>query len=180
MAACPVTAGSGRSAYCWIAASASDYLRCGGNSDCASAANSWGNCKFGSCQFDRAPDPHKEIKKTCEYKNAKMLRDLQNQCSAPGFSFDSWVRTYRLARDIYNKFQPCTGQLIEKAAKNVIKFCYCYNFCGQGQTNNGCEVNGLGERLDLDKNLYSDYSARYSQFHLYIDIFKYIMDHAEL
>jgi hypothetical protein len=159
MAACPVVSGSGRSPYCWIANGAR-YLTCGGNHDCTGAANGWGNCYFTSCGFDRAPDPRKEFKKTCDYKNAKMLRDLSNECSAPGYSFDSWVRAYRLTRDIYNKFNPCTGQLIEEAAKKVIKFCYCYNFCGLGQTSNGCEVNGLEGRLDLNKNLYSDYSAR--------------------
>lgn len=158
MAACPVVSGSGRSPYCWIANGAR-YLTCGGNHDCTGAANGWGNCYFTSCGFDRAPDPRKEFKKTCDYKNAKMLRDLSNECSAPGYSFDSWVRAYRLTRDIYNKFNPCTGQLIEEAAKKVIKFCYCYNFCGLGQTSNGCEVNGLEGRLDLNKNLYSDYSA---------------------
>ena len=158
MAACPVTAGSGRSPYCWIA-DGGGYLRCGGKESCKNAANDWGNCYFTSCAFDRAPDPMKEFKKTCDYKNAKMLRDLQNECSAPGHSFDSWVRTYRVSRDIYNKFEPCTGHLIEEAAMKVIKFCHCYNFCGLGQTSNGCEVNGLGERLDLNKNLFSDYSA---------------------
>ena len=56
----------------------------GGNGDCSGAANGGGSCKFGSCQFDRAPDPHKEFLKTCDYKNAKMSRELENQCSAKG------------------------------------------------------------------------------------------------
>ena len=90
-------------------------------------------------------------------------------------SFDSWVQAYTTARDIYSKFQPCTGQLIEEAAQKVIKFCYCYNHCGTGQTYNGCEVNGLDGRLNLATNLYSGYSARYSKLklliiHLYLAI----------
>ena len=175
MDACRNAPGSGRSTYCWVAKDATSYLRCGGGNDCSAAANSWGNCKFGSCQFDRAPDPHKEYLKTCDYKNAKMLRELENQCSAKGYSFDSWVQAYTTARDIYSKFQPCTGQLIEEAAQKVIKFCYCYNHCGTGQTYNGCEVNGLDGRLNLATNLYSGYSARYSKLklliiHLYLAI----------
>ena len=43
----------------------------------------------------------------------------------------------------------------------VIKFCYCYNFCGAGQTRNGCEVEGLEGRLDLGTNLFSSYKAMY-------------------
>ena len=43
----------------------------------------------------------------------------------------------------------------------VIKFCYCYNFCGAGQTHNGCEVEGLEGRLDLAANLFSSYKAMY-------------------
>ena len=160
MAACPVVGGSGRSPYCWVAGSATSYLRCGGAGNCREAANSWGKCKFLSCQFDRAPDPSREFTKTCEYKNAKMTRDLENECSAPGYSFDSWAQAYRTSTDIYSKFQPCTGQLIEEAAKKVIKFCYCYNFCGLGQTSNGCEVNGLDGRLVQNVNLFSGYSAR--------------------
>ena len=90
-------------------------------------------------------------------------------------SFVSWVQAYTTARDIYSKFQPCTGQLIEEAAQKVIKFCYCYNHCGTGQTYNGCEVNGLDGRLNLATNLYSGYSARYSKLklliiHLYLAI----------
>ena len=112
MSACPTTAGSGRSPYCWMAGTTTSYLRSGGNGDCSGAANGGGSCKFGSCQFDRAPDPYKEFLKTCDYKNPKMLRQLENQCSAKGFSFDSWVQAYTTARDIYSKFQPCTGQLI--------------------------------------------------------------------
>lgn len=164
MSACKTTVGSGRSSYCWIAKDAYSYLRCGGNSDCSSAANSWGNCKFGSCAFDRAPDPNKEYKKTCNYKNAQMTRNLQNECSARGNSFDSWVKRHETARDIYKKFQPCTGQLIENVANKVIKFCYCYNFCGLGQTNNGCEVNGLDGRINLDANLFNGHSSRYLHF----------------
>jgi hypothetical protein len=160
MADCRVTSGSGRSPYCWVAADATSYLKCGGNKDCKGAAEDWGSCYFTSCAFNRAPDPSKEKTKTCNYKNAKMLRDLQNECSAQGHSFDSWVKKYRVSRDIYNMFQPCTGQLIEEAAKRVIKFCHCYNFCGRGQTSNGCEVNDLSGRLDLDKNLFSGYTAR--------------------
>jgi len=43
----------------------------------------------------------------------------------------------------------------------VIKFCYCYNFCGTGQVYNGCEIDGLEGRLDEGANLFSSYRAMY-------------------
>ena len=108
----------------------------------------------GSCAFKRGPSP-------CRYSNAKVLRDLQNQCSAGGATFDSWARKYQTSGDLYNKFEACSGLTIEKQAKMVIKFCYCYNFCGAGQTRNGCEVEGLEGRLNRAANLFSSYKAVY-------------------
>ena len=90
------------------------------------------------------------------------MRDLQNDCSADGKNFDSWVRKYTTSNDLYNKFTPCSGSILnEQRVKMVIKFCYCYNFCGAGQTRNGCEVEGLEGRLDLAANLFSSYKAMY-------------------
>ena len=91
------------------------------------------------------------------------MRDLQNDCSADGKNFDSWVRKYTTSNDLYNKFTPCSGSILnEQRVKMVIKFCYCYNFCGAGQTRNGCEVEGLEGRLDLAANLFSSYKAMYA------------------
>lgn len=90
-----------------------------------------------------------------------MVRDLQNDCSAEGASFDSWAKKYRTTGDLYNKFQPCSGRLIEEETKKTIKFCYCFNFCGTEQVYNGCEVEGLEGRLDLGANLFSSYRAMY-------------------
>lgn len=73
-------------------------------------------------------------------KNAREVRNLQNACSANNKNFDSWVRDYTTSGDIYSKFEPCSGVLNEERTKMLIKFCYCYNFCGAGQTRNGCEV----------------------------------------
>ncbi|KAJ7365723.1 hypothetical protein OS493_002439 [Desmophyllum pertusum] len=84
----------------------------------------------------------------CSLQNARETRNLQNACSANGKNFDSWVRDYATSGDIYNKFQPCSGVLNQQRTKTVIKFCYCYNFCGAGQYRHGCEVEGLDGRLD--------------------------------
>lgn len=100
-------------------------------------------------------------KKTCSYKIAKTLRNLQNECNAEGATFDSWAQAYRTSGDLYRKFEPCTGHLIEEKTKKVINFCYCYNFCGTGQVYNGCEVDGLEGRLDKGANLFSSYRAMY-------------------
>ena len=109
----------------------------------------------GPCSFKRGPNP-------CRYRNAKVLRDLQNQCSAGEATFDSWARQYRTSGDLYNKFEDCRGPLsIETQTKMAIKFCYCYNFCGAGQTRNGCEVEGLEGRLNRAANLFSSYKAVY-------------------
>ena len=87
---------------------------------------------------------------------------MQNDCSADGKNFDSWVQKYTTSNDLYNKFTPCSGSILnEERTKMVIKFCYCYNFCGPGQTRNGCEVEGLEGRLDRGANLFSSYKAMY-------------------
>ena len=47
----------------------------------------------------------------------------------------------------------------------MIKFCYCYNFCGTaGQVYNDCEVEGLDGRLDRGANLFLSYKAMYVSF----------------
>jgi len=95
----------------------------------------------------------------CSLTNGKMVSTLQNSCSANGNTFDSWVIDYRTSGDLYNKFTPCKSTLNEDRTKMVIKFCYCYNFCGPGQYRGGCEVDGLEGRLDLGANLFSSYKA---------------------
>ena len=108
-----------------------------------------------------------------------MLRDVQNDCSAEEATFDSWVKKYRTTGDLYSKFQPCSGHLIEEKAKKTIKFCYCYNFCGAGQVYNGCEVDGLEGRLDLGANLFSSYKAVYvrDSYSSYIILSHLIISH---
>ena len=127
----------------------------------AAAVKAGGSCKAFSCAFFRAPNPFTSHEKTCSYKIAKTLRDLQNECSAEGATFDSWAQAYRTSGDLYRKFEPCTGHLIEEETKKVIKFCYCYNFCGTGQVYTGCEVDGLEGRLDKGASLFSYYRAMY-------------------
>lgn len=56
-------------------------------------------------------------KKTCSYKIAKTLRNLQNECNAEGATFDSWAQAYRTSGDLYRKFEPCTGHFIEEETK---------------------------------------------------------------
>ena len=90
-----------------------------------------------------------------------MESDLRNQCSAGGASFDSWAQNYGTSGDLYNKFESCSGWLIEDQIVRVIKFCYCYNFCGAGQTRDGCEVEGLEGRLNKAANLFSSFKAMY-------------------
>lgn len=98
----------------------------------------------------------------CSLQNAREVRNLQNACSANDKNFDSWVQDYTTSGDLYNRFQPCSGSLLnEERTKMVIKFCYCYNFCGAGQTRDGCEVEGLEGRLDRNANLFSSYKAMY-------------------
>ena len=159
---CKSSSGSGYSNFCWMSGNdPQGYFRCGGRTDCISAVEQGGACKAFSCAFNRAPDPWKDRFKTCSYKNAKMLSELQNQCSSHGNSFDSWTQKYSTSRDLYRKFEPCTGRLIEDETKKVIQFCYCYNFCGAGQSNDGCVVEGLEGRLNLEANLFSSYKAVY-------------------
>jgi len=96
----------------------------------------------------------------CILDNARLTRELQSACSAEGKTFDSWVKDFRTAGDIYRKFSPCPDSpLNEVRTKTVIKFCYCYSFCGSGQYRNGCEVDGLSGRLDLGANLFASYKA---------------------
>ena len=122
-----------------------------------------GKCKFGSCAFDRAPDPLRSHGKTCEAMNAARLTELQTECSDEGYSFESWARRYNTPHDVYNKFSPCTGDLILGEAKKVIQYCHCYNFCGKTQTADGdCKVEGLERTLDLDANTKTDYKAVYA------------------
>lgn len=162
MEGCRSSSGSGFSNFCWMSGYDDGYYeRCGGNSECRAAVKAGGSCKAFSCAFFRAPNPFTSHEKTCSYKIAKTLRDLQNECSAEGANFDSWARAYRTSGDLYRKFEPCTGHLIEKETKKVIKFCYCYNFCGTGQVYSGCEVDGLEGRLDKGANLFSSYRAMY-------------------
>lgn len=102
------------------------------------------------------------LQDSCSVQNGRKVSDLQNDCSADGKNFDSWVTKYTTSNDLYNKFTPCSGSILnEQRVKMVIKFCYCYNFCGSGQTRNGCEVEGLEGRLDLGANLFSSYKAMY-------------------
>ena len=158
---CRSSSGSGFSDFCWMSGNDDGYERCGGNSKCSAAVRAGGACKAFSCAFNRAPNPFTAYEKTCSFKNGKMQRDLQNECSAEGDTFDSWAQKYRTSGDLYSKFEPCTGRLIEEETKKVIKFCYCYNFCGTGQVYNGCEVEGLEGRLDRSANLFSSYKAMY-------------------
>lgn len=96
----------------------------------------------------------------CSVENGRKVNELQNDCSADGNNFDSWVRKYTTSGDLYNNFTPCSGSILnEDRTKMVIKFCYCYNFCGAGQTSDGCEVEGLDGRLDRNANLFSSYRA---------------------
>lgn len=101
------------------------------------------------------------LQDSCSYQNARKERDLKNDCSADGKNFDSWIQKYTTSNDLYNKFTPCSESRIlkEERTKMVIKFCYCYNFCGLGQTRNGCEVEGLEGRLDRGADLFSSYKA---------------------
>lgn len=161
MEGCRSSSGHGISNFCWMSGYDSGYERCGGSSECSAAVKAGGSCKVFSCAFFRAPNPFTSHQKTCSYKIAKTLRDLQNEYSAEGSTFDSWAQAYRTSGDLYRKFEPCTGHLIEEETKKVIKFCYCYNFCGTGQVYNGCVVEGLQGRLDKNANLFSSYRAMY-------------------
>jgi len=159
MEGCRSSSGSGFSNFCWMSGNDGGYSRCGSSQECKTAVDEGWGCKIFSCAFNRAPNPYTAVSKTCSYKTAKMVRDLQNDCSAEGASFDSWAKKYRTTGDLYNKFQPCSGRLIEEETKKTIKFCYCFNFCGTEQVYNGCEVEGLEGRLDLGANLFSSYRA---------------------
>ncbi len=161
MSDCRRSSGSGWSKYCWIAADAAgNYIRCAGKEDCRGAARSWGNCKAGSCAFDRAPDPNKSPQKTCEHMNAKKVNELKTECRS--YSFDKWTRDYNTPRKVYTKFEPCVGDIIEGEAKKVIKYCHCYNSCGKTQTENGdCEVQGLDRRLDFEADTRTTYHPVY-------------------
>ncbi|XP_078372720.1 uncharacterized protein LOC144656366 [Oculina patagonica] len=156
---CRSSSGSGFSNFCWMSGNDGGYERCGGSRECSAAVKAGGSCKAFSCAFNRAPDPFTSYEKTCSYKNAKMQRDLQNECSAEGATFDTWAQKYRTSGDLYSKFEPCTGHLIEEETKKAIKFCYCYNFCGTGRVYNGCEVEGLEGRLNREANLFAPYKA---------------------
>ena len=158
---CRSASGSGRSNYCWIAADAAgNYLRCGGKEDCRGAARSWGNCKAFSCFANRAPDPYRSPSKTCWSMNARKVDQLKNECRS--YSFEKWTRDYSTPRHIQRKFEPCVGDIIEGETKKVIKYCHCYNSCGQTQADNDdCEVLGLDRRIDFDVNTGTTYQAVY-------------------
>ena len=177
MEGCRSSSGHGISNFCWMSGYDSGYERCGGSSECRAAVKAGGACKAFSCAFFRAPNPFTSHQKTCSYKIAKTLRDLQNECSAQGSTFDSWAQAYRTSGDLYRKFEPCTGHLIEEETKKVIKFCYCYNFCGTGQVYNGCVVEGLQGRLDKNANLFSSYRAMYVDkfLLLFLRVFSFII-----
>ena len=110
--------------------------------------------------FSKQRHSSEPLQDSCSIQNGRKVRDLQNDCSDNGKNFDSWVRQYTTSNDLYTTFTPCSGSILnEQRVKMVIKFCYCYNFCGTGQTRNGCEVEGLEGRLDLGANLFSSYRA---------------------
>lgn len=168
---CRSSSGSGRSNFCWIAKDSSgSRLECAGRDECRVYAEAdWGNCKFASCAFDRAPNPYSERHKTCESMNANRLNTLKQECEDN--SFDHWARIYNIPRKIYDKFEPCigNGQIIEGETKKVISHCHCYNFCGETQTNNGdCVVQGLDRSLDKDADIRTTYTPMYVSIFLSI------------
>lgn len=118
MEGCRSSSGSGFSNFCWMSGYDDGYYeRCGGNSECRAAVKAGGSCKAFSCAFFRAPNPFTSHEKTCSYKIAKTLRNLQNECNAEGATFDSWAQAYRTSGDLYRKFEPCTGHFIEEETK---------------------------------------------------------------
>ncbi|XP_022784929.1 uncharacterized protein LOC111325380 [Stylophora pistillata] len=158
---CRSSSGSGRSNYCWIAAdSAGNYMRCGRKEDCREAARSWGNCKAFSCFANRAPSPTRSYGKTCESIRSRKLAELKRECNSQGYSFESWARRYNTVRKLKSKFEPCVGDIIEEEAKKVIKYCHCYNKCGNDQTEKEtCTVQGLDRRLDLEMDVNDPFKA---------------------
>ena len=92
--------------------------------------------------------------------NANKVNQLQSECRS--YSFEKWTRDYSIPRQLYTKFEPCVGEIVEGEAKKVIKYCFCYNSCGRTQTENGdCEVQGLDRRLDFEANTRTTYHAVY-------------------
>ena len=167
MEACRNPSYSRRSAFCWIAAdSAGNYLKCGGKEECRAAAQNWGNCKFASCAFYRAP---KSYGKSCEGMNANKVNQLKSECRR--YSFEKWTRDYSTPRQLYSKFNPCVGQIIEGETKKVIKYCLCYNSCGNSQTVKGdCEVQGLDRRLDFGANMKTTYKTMYVSLYIFVSM----------
>ena len=84
-----------------------------------------------------------------------------NSCSHNHNTFDTWANRYGTARALYDQFMDCRGHRREDKARQVIRFCLCYNFCGPNQYRQGCVVDGLpsGRFKNLDVDLFKTYEA---------------------